>query len=78
MGHIQRGHLSAAKVVIPPRPLLEAMTRTISPLIDKLIANRAQSRTLATVRDALLPKLLSGQLKANAADVAAVSASPRR
>ena len=62
MGHIQRGHLSAAKVLIPPRPLRDAMTRTMSPLIDQLIANRIQSRTLATLRDTLLPKLLSGEL----------------
>ncbi len=63
MGHIQRGHLTAAKVLIPPRPLLDAMTRTMSPLIYQLIANRVQSRTLATLRDTLLPKLLSGELR---------------
>ncbi|NQT18305.1 MAG: restriction endonuclease subunit S, partial [Planctomycetes bacterium] len=62
MGHIQRGHLTAAKVLIPPRQLLDAMTRTMAPLIDQLIANRIQSRTLATLRDTLLPKLLSGEL----------------
>jgi type I restriction enzyme S subunit len=62
MGHIQRGHLTAAKVLIPSRPLLDAMTDTMSPIIDQLIANRAQSRTLATLRDTLLPKLLSGEL----------------
>jgi type I restriction enzyme S subunit len=62
MGHIQRGHLTATKVLIPQRPLLDAMTRTMSPLIDQLIANRIQSRTLATLRDTLLPKLLSGEL----------------
>lgn len=71
MGHIQRGHLTAAKVLIPPRPLLDAMTRTISPLIDQFIANRIQSRTLATLRDTLLPKLLSGQLDLSAVDEAA-------
>ena len=63
MGHIQRGHLAAAKVLIPPRALLDSMTSTMSPLIDQLIANRTQSRTLATLRDTLLPKLLSGQLR---------------
>ena len=62
MGHIQRGHLTAAQVLIPPRPLLDAMTRTMSPLIEQLIANRIQSRTLATLRDTLLPKLLSGEV----------------
>jgi type I restriction enzyme, S subunit len=62
MGHIQRSHLTAANVIISPAPLLDAMTRIMSPLIDQLIANRIQSRTLATLRDTLLPKLLSGEL----------------
>jgi type I restriction enzyme S subunit len=63
MGHIQRGHLTAAKVLIPPRPMLDAMTRIIAPLIEHIIANRIQSRTLSTLRDTLLPKLLSGELR---------------
>lgn len=62
MGHIQRGHLTAAKALIPPHLLLDTMTRIISPLIDQLIANSIQSRTIATLRDTLLPKLLSGEL----------------
>jgi type I restriction enzyme S subunit len=57
-----QSRFTAAKVLIPPRPLLDAMTRTMSPLIDQLIANRIQSRTLATLRDTLLPRLLSGEL----------------
>ena len=63
MGHIQRGHITAAKVLVPPRPLLDAMTRIVSPLIDRIVANRIQSRTLAALRDTLLPKLLSGELR---------------
>lgn len=60
MGHIQRGHLTAAKVLVPPPALLESMTHIMAPLIDQIISNRTQSRTLVTIRDALLPKLLSG------------------
>jgi type I restriction enzyme S subunit len=63
MGHIQQGHLSAAKVLIPPRPLLGAMSLTMTPLIDQLTSNRILSRTLSTQRDTLLPKLLSGELR---------------
>jgi type I restriction enzyme S subunit len=63
MGHIQRGHLTAAKVLVPPPVLLGAMTRIMSPLLDKIIANRTQSRTLTTLRDTLLPKLLSGEVR---------------
>ncbi|MDD2349163.1 MAG: hypothetical protein PHS50_12995 [Kiritimatiellae bacterium] len=40
------------------------MTITMQPLIETIIASRLQSRTLATLRDTLLPKLLSGELGA--------------
>jgi type I restriction enzyme S subunit len=63
MGHIQRGHLTLAKALVPPLPLLEAMTNTMAPLIDHVVALRSQSQTLAALRDALLPSLLSGHVK---------------
>lgn len=65
MGHIQRGHLTAAKVLVPPPDLLKVMTRIMAPLIDRIIGNRTQSRTFTTLRDTLLPKLLSGEIKVN-------------
>ena len=68
MGHIQRGHLTAAQVLVPPRRLLDRMTLLMSPLVDKLIANRIQARTFATLRDTMLPKLLSGELRASKVD----------
>lgn len=73
MGHIQRVHLTQAKTLIPPNSLMEAMTCTMAPIIDKIRANRVQSRNLAALRDALLPKLLSGELPA--ASVAALPLS---
>lgn len=54
--------LTAAKVLIPPSPLLDAMTRTKSPPIDQLVSHRIPSHTLATLRDALLKKLRGGEL----------------
>jgi type I restriction enzyme S subunit len=63
MGHIQRHHLHEAKVFVPPSGLMETMNKQFAPLLDKLIASRLESRTLAELRDALLPKLLSGELR---------------
>lgn len=66
MGHIKRHHLSDAKVVVPPADsseLMGMMTRTIQPLLELIIANDTESRCLATARDALLPKLLSGEVR---------------
>ena len=50
------------KVVIPPTKLIQAFTDAAKPMFDRINRNTDQSRTLATLRDALLPKLLSGEL----------------
>jgi type I restriction enzyme S subunit len=62
MGHIQRKHLSQAKALIPGVKLLNQMTFIIQPLVEKVAQKNLESRALAKVRDALLPKLLSGEL----------------
>jgi type I restriction enzyme S subunit len=51
-------------VLVPPRPVVNAFTRQAAPVITRLIANSRESRTLATLRDTLLPKLLSGKIRA--------------
>ncbi len=63
MGHIQRHHLSDAKVVVPLAALLEAMSEQLDPLIESLWKRERESRTLAALRDALLPRLISGELR---------------
>jgi len=51
------------KVAVPnEQKILEAFHQTCAPLFEQAEANRTQSRTLAPLRDALLPKLLSGEL----------------
>jgi len=63
MGHIQRHHLSGAKVLIPPLSLLAAMDSAFTALLDRSFGLRRQSIDLASVRDALLPKLISGEIR---------------
>lgn len=63
MGHIQRKHLSEALVVVPSIDVLECATGIMQPLLDRYIANALNAQTLATLRDTLLPRLISGQLR---------------
>jgi type I restriction enzyme S subunit len=49
--------------IFPPANLTTAFDHTVAPLLVQLRANLHQSRTLATLRDTLLPKLLSGELR---------------
>ena len=63
MGHIKRGDLDAAMVLVPPPPVLEAMSKQMQPLLDKQIAIGRQRKTLEKLRDTLLPKLMSGEVR---------------
>ena len=65
MGHIQRHHLSDAKVVVPDREVLNAAQRMVAPILDRIVERRRESRTLAVLRDELLPNLLCGELRVN-------------
>ncbi len=59
---ITKGHLESIDVLRPSAPVLEAFEELTTPWFDQIDALRNQSRTLATLRDKLLPKLLSGKL----------------
>ncbi|MEI7823635.1 MAG: restriction endonuclease subunit S, partial [Verrucomicrobiota bacterium] len=47
------------RVLVPPKGIAEAFERTVKPLFTQMKNIQKQSRTLATLRDTLLPKLLS-------------------
>jgi type I restriction enzyme S subunit len=49
--------------VLPPPALLKEFDHLASPLIAKMLASAQESRALADLRDILLPKLISGELR---------------
>jgi type I restriction enzyme S subunit len=57
----------ATDVLLAPKEVLLAFDKQVAPLFQQVHANLHQSRTLATLRDTLLPKLLSGELSVGAA-----------
>ena len=62
MGHIQRKHLSEAAVCYN-RDVVGALSDTIGPIYNRMWRLQLESRTLAEIRDSLLPKLISGELR---------------
>jgi type I restriction enzyme S subunit len=67
MGHIQRHHLSDAKLAVPPPELLHTADSVLAVMIEGIWRSRVESRTLAELRDALVPRLISGEVKAQEA-----------
>lgn len=63
MGHIQRSHLTAAKVVVASDAVLRSADDILRPFIDRIVANALQAQSLSSLRDTLLPRLISGQIR---------------
>jgi len=55
--------LAEYPVCVPSEALAVNFSETITPLISRMTANVHQARTLATMRDTLLPRLISGRLR---------------
>lgn len=63
MGHIRRQHLTDAKVAVPPSDVLKAADTLLSAFLRQRIGHAVHNRILTNLRDALLPKLVSGELR---------------
>ncbi|WP_019562031.1 restriction endonuclease subunit S [Caldimonas manganoxidans] len=50
-------------VALPPQAVTRAFTERLQPFVAHIIAGVHESRTLAQLRDTLLPKLISGELR---------------
>jgi type I restriction enzyme S subunit len=62
---ISKQNFRPIRVVLPTNELMAAFTAKVAPLYAQITANLHQSRTLARLRDVLLPKLLSGEMVVN-------------
>jgi type I restriction enzyme S subunit len=63
MGHIKRSHLTDFAVAVPPAGELGASDKVFEPLFDLALQARIEIETLARIRDLLLPRLVSGQIR---------------
>jgi HsdM N-terminal domain/Type I restriction modification DNA specificity domain len=60
--------LKAIRLVSPPLDVLQSFEKRINAFVDRAIANGLECRTLSALRDSLLPKLLSGEVRAHECD----------
>jgi type I restriction enzyme, S subunit len=63
MGHIKRSDISNSEVFVPSIKELDALDEVINPIFDKIKVNGQQIRTLESLRDLLLLKLMSGDVR---------------
>lgn len=54
---------ASSRVVSPPLRLVQVFDAEVTPLFQRILANTEESLCLAAIRDTLLPKLISGELR---------------
>lgn len=53
------------EIIIPPTEIVAAFERIVRPLRAKMENNLAENLSLSCLRDMILPKLLSGEIRLN-------------
>ena len=61
--HINKNDINETEIVVPDKKHLSKAMEFISPMFDKITKNSFQIRTLTALRDTLLPKLMSGEVR---------------
>jgi type I restriction enzyme S subunit len=62
-GSINKKDFQSLPVVDPSPEVLDAFEAVSHPIDQRVVENEEQLRTLTTLRDTLLPRLISGQLR---------------
>lgn len=62
-GSISKSDFESLRVMIPPEALILKYESEVKPLNDKIIANCQSISVLEKIRDTLLPKLMSGEVR---------------
>ncbi|MCB1193524.1 MAG: restriction endonuclease subunit S [Leptospiraceae bacterium] len=60
---ISKSNFKTLKVLLPPVAILNKFDNRVTPILEKIKLNQHQIRTLEKLRDTLLPKLMSGEIR---------------
>ena len=60
--HIGKKDSDAFEIILPNRELLDKYGKVDAPIFEKIVNNGLENKRLAQLRDALLPRLMSGEI----------------
>jgi type I restriction enzyme, S subunit len=61
--HLGKNDIDRFSTLLPSKPIMMGFNDLVQPLYDRIVQNKVEARTLATTRDLLLPKLMSGEIR---------------
>jgi type I restriction enzyme S subunit len=68
LGHVTIADMKQLLVCRPPDPVIHAFDRIVGPLFNRYFSGEMESDTISDLRDTLLPKLISGDLRVSDAE----------
>ena len=66
--HINKNNVNEMKILLPSKEIMEIFGNIVKPIFDKISINLFESDTLSTLREEILPKLVSGELSISDAE----------
>jgi type I restriction enzyme S subunit len=60
---ISRANFRPIQVLVPHKAVLDAYIKRVGRFYERIISNVQESQALAAIRDSLLPRLLSGEIR---------------
>lgn len=61
--HIGKKDFDKFQITLPTKDILDNFDELTDPILDQIVANRLENRRLSELRDALLPKLMNGEVE---------------
>ena len=69
VSHLGKSDIDRFKLITPPLDVVLAFSKIVNSMKEEVVNRAKESRRLATLRDTLLPKLMSGELKVNEIEI---------
>ena len=67
--HIGKKDYDAFEIMLPDAATLDSFDSLTAPMIMRVVSNSFENKRLAVMRDALLPKLMSGEIDVSKIDL---------
>lgn len=66
---INKSMFEKLAVLTPSEALIQSFDKAVSALLNKIHQNAQENQTLSSLRDTLLPKLLSGEIELDVSEI---------
>ena len=67
--HINKNDIKEFEIILPNQQLMNNFTNKVGPIFEKIAQNEFENKTLSSLRNAILPELMSGEINLNEATI---------